>query len=117
MPKILVVDDSGYTRKMIVDALNASGFNEIFEAASGDEALKQFDANKPDIVLLDLILIGLDGAAVLREIRKKAPSVKVIVITAIGQDAYKKETSALGVQGYITKPFEPKELIALIKKQ
>ena len=116
MSGILVVDDSAYTRKMIIDSMATAEFKDIFEAASGEEALMQFKEHKPDLVLLDIILIGMDGMSVLSKIREINPRAKVIVVTAIGQDAYVKEAEALGIEAYITKPFSPKVLVAKIKE-
>ena len=115
MVKILIVDDSGYTRGMIAAALRSSGYNEIFEASTGQEAIQKFEAEKPDLVLLDLVLMEMGGLEVLAEIRKRSKDAKVIILSAIGQDSYVSKANALNVTDYMTKPFSPKELLAKIK--
>lgn len=116
MPKILIVDDSGYTRKMIIDSLAAVGYTNVVEASTGPEAIEKFRMSAPSLILLDLILTTeMDGLDVLREIRKISPSTKVVVLSAIGQEKYKNEALSLRVDGYLTKPFNPQELVQRVK--
>ncbi len=116
MPSILVVDDSGYTRSMLRAALEIEGFTDILEAATGKEAIEKYAKSKPSLVLLDIVLVEMDGLDVLRAIKKIDDKAKVIIISAVGQEKYINEARALGVLGYIAKPFSPKELITKIKE-
>ena len=112
----MIVDDSGYTRSMLRASLEVEGFNDLVEASTGQEAIEKYVKQKPDLVLLDLVLVEMDGLDVLRAIKKGDPSAKVIIISAVGQEKYIQEAKALGVLGYIAKPFSPKELIVKIKE-
>ena len=116
MARILIVDDSGYTRSMLRAALEVEGFNDVLEASTGKEAIDHYAKNKPDLVLLDLVLVEMDGLEVLREIRKGDSKAKVVIISAVGQEKFIEEARTLGVLGYIAKPFSPKELITKIKE-
>ena len=116
MSRIMIVDDSGYTRSMLRASLEVEGFNDLVEASTGQEAIEKYVKQKPDLVLLDLVLVEMDGLDVLRAIKKGDPSAKVIIISAVGQEKYIQEAKALGVLGYIAKPFSPKELIVKIKE-
>lgn len=113
--KILLVDDSGYTRKMMRDALRVEGFTDIEEASNGDEALKKFKVAKPHVVILDIILTWMDGLSVLKHMKRMNPAVKVIMVSAVGQHSYQEEAKSSGADGYFVKPVAPLEVIARIK--
>lgn len=100
MTKILIVDDSQFMRKILKDILSPEGY-EVLEAGNGKEALEKFEAEKPDLVLLDIIMPELDGIGVLQKIGR---GTKVIVISAVGQDKMVDEAKRLGALDYIVKP-------------
>ena len=116
MAKIMVVDDSGYTRSMLRTALEIEGFKDVIEASTGTEAIEKFKSDHPDLVLLDIVMTEMDGIDVLRAIKQEDPEAKVIIVSAIGQERYITEAKELGVLGYVAKPFSPKELIEKIKQ-
>ena len=110
--KILIVDDD----KNICELLRIYIEKEGFEAAianDGETALEMFDAFAPDLVLLDIMLPGLDGWQICREIRKKS-SKPIIMLTAKGEVFDKVLGLELGADDYVVKPFETKEVIARI---
>ncbi len=111
--KILLVDDEKTLVKALKFHLEKEGF--LVEAAfNGEEALeKAFEVN-PDIIILDLMLPGRDGFEVCREIRKKE-EIPIIMLTAKGEDIDKVLGLELGADDYMTKPFNPRELVARIK--
>lgn len=111
--KVLLVDDEKTLVKALKFNLEQEGFL-VEEAYNGVEALeKAFEVN-PDIVILDLMLPGLDGFEVCREIRKKA-EIPIIMLTAKGEDIDKVLGLELGADDYMTKPFNPRELVARMK--
>jgi len=116
MKKILIVDDSLFMRKILKDILPEK--YDIFEAESGSKALEQFNEEKPDLVLLDIIMPHgeEEGLRVLREMIKTDPELKVIMITAVGQDAIIGECKKLGVKDYIVKPFDSKLVVETVEK-
>ena len=111
--RILLVDDDPNISHLVRLYLEKEGF-AVTEAARGDTALESFQKEIPDLVLLDVMLPGLDGLQVLREIRKtsKAP---VIMLTAKDETFDKVLGLELGADDYVTKPFETKELVARVK--
>lgn len=111
--KILIVDDERNIVELIRLYLEKEGFNTIC-AYSGDEALKQFEAENPDLIILDLMLPVTDGWQVCKEIRKTSDT-PIIMLTAKSDTFDKVLGLELGADDYMTKPFEAKELLARVK--
>ena len=111
--RILLVDDDRNISHLIRLYLEKEGF-EVCEAARGDEGLAAFRRQAPALVLLDVMLPGVDGLEVLREIRKTS-KIPVIMLTAKDETFDKVLGLELGADDYITKPFENKELVARVK--
>jgi len=114
MAKILIAEDSNYMRKTLSDILVKIGYTELVEAEDGKQAVEMFDKEKPDLVLLDLIMPQMDGIAVLKVIMPKGA--RVLVVSAVGQDSMIAQARELGVKGYIVKPFEEAQVIEEVKK-
>ena len=114
--KILVADDSLFMRKMLKDILKEK--YEIVEAETGAEAEAQIKKEKPDLVLLDIIMPEgeEEGIIVLKKARKADPRVKIVMITAVGQDAIIKECKRAGARGYIVKPFDKEKVRSVVAK-
>lgn len=110
--KALVIDDSKLILQMITDELAARGF-DVVAVSDGVEALKKAKEYKPDIIILDLILPGLSGEQVCREIRRDEGScdIPVIMLTAKNTDTDKIIGRVIGADCYIPKPFEMPRLI------
>ena len=111
--RILLVDDDPNISHLVKLYLEKEGF-AVTEAARGDTALESFRAQAPALVLLDVMLPGLDGLQVLREIRQTS-KVPVIMLTAKDETFDKVLGLELGADDYVTKPFETKELVARVK--
>jgi DNA-binding response OmpR family regulator len=110
---ILVVEDETTLRETLVDALEAEGFR-VVEAADGRDALIRFRAEKPDLVLLDLMLPELSGIEVCRIIRAES-GVPIVMLTAKDSELDKVVGLELGADDYVTKPFSGRELSARIR--
>src|SRR5712691_4151380 len=110
---ILVVDDEPTLRETLVEALEADGFR-VVSAADGREALTRFRAERPDLVLLDLMLPELSGIEVTRIIRAES-SVPIVMLTAKDSELDKVVGLELGADDYVTKPFSLRELSARIR--
>lgn len=109
--KILVADDSAFMRRILIDILKERGkYDHFVEAGNGDEVLRLYRTDHPHIILLDLIMPGKDGFEVLRELGGKA-DVKIIVISAVGQNQLIEEATKLGAKGFIIKPFDGKDVV------
>ncbi len=111
--KILVVDDSAFMRKVLIDILQKEGFTNIIEAENGKQAIKEFYIEKPELVLLDIIMPEVDGMETLKTIGRDT---KVIMISAVGQESVIKEAMSMGAQGFIVKPFENSKVIEEMSK-
>lgn len=111
--KVLVIDDDKNTCELLRLYLEKEGYNAMI-SYDGEEAVVKFNALKPDIVMLDIMLPTLDGWQVCREIRKKS-NVPILMITAKGETFDKVLGLELGADDYIVKPFEIKEVLARIK--
>ena len=110
---ILVVEDEPTLRETLVDALEADGFR-VIAAADGREALARFRAERPDLVLLDLMLPELSGIEVCRIIRAES-GVPIVMLTAKDSELDKVVGLELGADDYVTKPFSLRELTARIR--
>ncbi len=113
MQKVLVVDDEPQILDVVSKYLTREGF-QIVTARDGDAALSAYHANKPDLVILDLMLPQVDGLEVFRRLRT-ASTVPVIMLTAKGEETDRIVGLELGADDYITKPFSPRELVARVK--
>lgn len=111
--RVLVVEDEESYSEALSYVLRKEGF-EVVLAATGPEALDEFDRSGADIVLLDLMLPGLPGTEVCRELRRRS-SVPVIMVTAKDSEIDKVVGLELGADDYVTKPFSPRELVARIR--
>lgn len=112
MPNILIIDDDAHINEALSTALQAEGYS-VSKAYSGTEALLLLSHNKPDLILLDLMLPGLSGEKLLPQIR----DIPVIVVSAKADVTDKVELLIGGAVDYITKPFDMKELLARIMVQ
>jgi len=113
MPTVLVVDDESIVREVVSQYLRQDGF-DVDEAADGPEALSHFARKRPDLVLLDLMLPGIDGLEVCRRIRTQS-NVPIIMVTAKSEETDTIIGLGVGADDYVSKPFSPRELVARIK--
>ncbi len=113
MVKIMVVDDDSNIGELLRLYLGKEGFDPVV-IADGEEAVERFDIEKPDLILLDVMMPKLDGWQVCRKIRKKSQC-PIIMLTAKGELFDKVLGLELGADDYIVKPFETKEVIARVK--
>ena len=111
--KILVIDDEPEIVAICRDYLHASGF-EVITAGDGTQGLAQARLQKPDLVVLDLMLPGMDGLDVCRSLRRNG-NIPIIMLTARIEEADRLIGLELGADDYITKPFSPRELVARVR--
>lgn len=111
--RVLVVDDEKKIRDLLAAYLRSDGF-EVAEASDGAEALAKIRRAEPDLVILDVMMPGMDGIEVLRELRKTS-DVFVMMLTARAEETDKLIGLSVGADDYLTKPFSPRELVARAK--
>lgn len=112
--RVMVVEDEEPIRRFITLNLSTVGY-EVGEADSGEKALAMLGSFKPDVIVLDLMLPGINGFEVCQQVREKMPETFVIMLTAKGQDTDKILGLELGADDYMVKPFNPIELTARVK--
>lgn len=113
MTKILVIDDEPSITNLVSAYLKPEGY-EVFTAADGNAGLKAARAFKPDLIILDLMLPGMDGIELLSRLRRES-DVYVIMLTARTEETDKIVGLSVGADDYVTKPFSPRELVARVK--
>ena len=113
MKRILVVDDEAEIVRLVRDYLERAGF-AVLTATTGDEAVRTAHRERPDLVVLDLGLPGLDGLDVTRTLRRDG-DIPIIMLTARTEEADRVAGLELGADDYVTKPFSPRELVARVR--
>ncbi len=111
--KILIVDDSGSMREILTEILKKGGYTNVMGAANGEDGIIQFNKERPDLVILDIIMPGMNGIEVLRTIGKVA---KVLVLSAIGQDSIIIDAKKFGALDYLVKPIEENEVLSKVSR-
>lgn len=114
--KILIVDDAAFMRMMIKDILNKNGFEVVGEASDGSQAIEKYKEIRPDLVTMDITMPEMDGITALKEIRKIDSNAKVIMCSAMGQQAMVIDAIQAGAKDFIVKPFQADRVIEAIKK-
>ena len=112
--QLLVIEDDAAIRRGIVDALRFNGF-DVIEAADGHEGKAQALSLDCDLVLLDLVLPGPDGLAILEAVRQSRPTLPVIILTARGEEQDRIRGLKRGADDYVVKPFSVRELLARVE--
>jgi DNA-binding response OmpR family regulator len=112
-PRVLVVDDEPMVLEVLTRYLTREGFG-VDTAEDGETAMATFEANHPDLVVLDLMLPRLDGLEVFRRIRDRSATA-VIMLSAKGEETDRVVGLELGADDYITKPFSPREVVARVR--
>ena len=114
MKKILICDDAAFMRYHIKSMVLKNGFDVIGEAEDGLDAVKKYKELKPDIVTMDITMPNMTGIDALKQIIKMDPNAKVIMLSAMGQEAMVKEAILSGARNFIVKPFTETNLIKVI---
>jgi two-component system chemotaxis response regulator CheY len=107
---VMIVDDALFMRTILGSILRDKGYTVAAEAASGIETMKKLHDCAPDIIFLDIILPDANGIELLASIHKIRPQAKVILCSAIGQEAIVKKGLDLGARYYVQKPFSPEKI-------
>jgi two-component system cell cycle response regulator DivK len=115
--RILVVEDQEDNRTILRDLLGAAGY-ELIEAADGAEGVKLAQQEKPDLILMDIQLPVMDGYEAMRRIKGDAAlkSTPIIAVTSYALSGDEAKARAAGCDGYVTKPFSPRELLAKVRQ-
>jgi DNA-binding response OmpR family regulator len=112
--RVLVVDDDQTVSDVVRRYLERDGFT-VGLASDGPSALRAFGQERPDLVVLDLMLPGIDGLEVCRRMRAIEPDLSVVMLTALGEESDRVLGLEVGADDYVTKPFSPRELVLRIR--
>jgi CheY-like chemotaxis protein len=114
--KVLVVDDEAHIRKFVTLMIRSLGYTNVLEAPNGQEALKVFEKEKPQLVLLDVNMPRIDGLQTLRSLKRSDPACTVVMLTSLVNRQTVEECLQLGAVGYLRKDNLPDEMTAQLKK-
>ncbi|MBN2406360.1 MAG: response regulator [Elusimicrobia bacterium] len=116
--RILIADDALVMRMMLRDILEAAGYEIAGEAGDKQETVDQYNKLKPDLALVDIVLdsnILYGGIRAIEEIKKSDPDARIIIISAVNQKKLLEEARKIGINSYISKPFEEEEVLSAVK--
>ena len=114
--RVLVVDDAAFMRMMVKDILSKNGYEIVGEAENGMKALEKYQELKPDLVTMDITMPEMDGITAVKEIKKVDPGAKVVMCSAMGQQAMVIEAIQAGARDFIVKPFQAARVLEAIRK-
>lgn len=114
--KVLIVDDAAFMRMMLRDILAKNGFEIVGEADNGKIAVQMYNELKPDVVTMDITMPEMDGIAAVKEIKAVDPNAKVVMVSAMGQQAMVIEAIRTGAADFIVKPFQPDRVLEALGK-
>ncbi len=113
---VLVCDDAIFMRTMISDILSQAGYEVVGEAETGTQAVERFKELNPDLVTMDIVMPDMGGIDAVREIVKIAPSAKVLMCSAMGQQALVIEAIRAGAKDFVVKPFQPSRVLEAVQR-
>lgn len=113
---VLICDDAIFMRTMIGDILSQAGFQIVGEAETGLQAVEKYRALKPDLVTMDIVMPDMGGIDAVREIIKEDPGAKVLMCSAMGQQALVIEAIQAGARDFVVKPFQPSRVLEAVQR-
>lgn len=116
MAKILLVDDAAFMRMMLKTTLTQAGYTDLVEAEDGVKAIEMYNAEKPDLVFMDITMPNKDGLETLKELKASDPNATVVMCSAMGQEAMVMDSIKSGARDFIVKPFKPERILSTVKK-
>ena len=113
---VLVCDDAIFMRTMISDILSQAGFEIVGEAESGVQAVQQYRNLRPDLVTMDIVMPDMGGIDAVREICKEDPAARILMCSAMGQQALVVEAIQSGAKDFVVKPFQPSRVLEAVQR-
>ncbi len=115
-PTVLLCDDSRALRMLAAGQLDAAGFHVVGEAGNGIEAVRQYQALQPDLVLLDLVMPECDGRRALARILELDPQARVVILSSLGAQSDIEACLRLGARSYLQKPIDPEAMERVLQQ-
>ncbi len=116
MAKIMLVDDAAFMRMMLKKALTQSGYTNFIEAQDGAEAVRKYEEEKPDLVVMDITMPNMDGLQALKKIKEGDPNANVVMCTAMGQESMVIDAIKSGAKDFVVKPFNEERIAQTVNK-
>jgi two-component system chemotaxis response regulator CheY len=114
--RILIVDDAAFMRNLLRDVFTKdSRFEVVGEASNGNEAIEKYQQLRPDLVTMDIVMPGMDGIEAVRKLVRQDPGARVVMVSALGQEALVMESLVAGARDFVVKPFEPEKVIKTVE--
>jgi two-component system, chemotaxis family, chemotaxis protein CheY len=113
---VLIVDDLAFIKIVLRDIIEKAGFRVVGEASNGEQAISMYQDKRPDVVLMDITMPGMDGITALKKIREIDQEARVIICSALGQQQLIVQAIQLGAKDFIVKPFQPQRVVSALKK-
>ncbi len=113
--KLMIVDDASFMRVTIKRMIEKKAYEVVCEATDGQDAIEKFKRFNPEVITMDITMPNLSGIEALREIKKIRSNVKVVMVSAMGQEALIKEAVMNGADSFIVKPFKEDKLIEVLE--
>ena len=114
--KVLVIDDSPFVGKAVAKALEGTEHEVVDHAINGQIGLEKYQALQPDVITLDVTMPVMDGLETARNLFKMNPNVKIVLLSAMGDEVLHNEAREIGIKHFMTKPFKPADLIDKINE-
>ncbi len=113
---VLIVDDLAFIKIVLRDIVEKAGFRVVGEASNGEQAITLYQDTRPDVVLMDITMPGMDGITALKKIREIDAGARVIICSALGQQQLIVQAIQLGAKDFIVKPFQAQRVVSSLKK-
>ncbi|MEK6598142.1 MAG: response regulator [Gemmatimonadota bacterium] len=113
---VLVCDDAIFMRTMISDILSQAGYQIVGEAESGAQAVQKYRELKPELVTMDIVMPDMSGIEAVREICKEDPDARILMCSAMGQQALVVEAIQAGAKDFVVKPFQPSRVLEAVQR-
>jgi two-component system chemotaxis response regulator CheY len=113
---VLVCDDAIFMRTMISDILTQAGYDVVGEAETGSQAVEKYRELKPDLVTMDIVMPDMSGIEAVRSICKDDPDAKILMCSAMGQQALVVEAIQAGAKDFVVKPFQPSRVLEAVQR-
>ena len=114
--RVLVCDDALFMRAMVGDILQQAGYEVVGEASTGAEAVARYRDLKPDLVTMDIVMPDMGGIDAVRAIRAEDPQARVVMCSAMGQQALVVEAIQAGARDFVVKPFQPSRVLEAVSR-
>ncbi|MCL4685434.1 response regulator [Myxococcota bacterium] len=114
--RVLVADDARFMRQLIREIIEPEGFEVVGEAADGRAVVEEFSRLQPDVITMDIVMPKRSGIDAAKEILALDPGARIVMVSALGQEALVMEALQAGAADYVVKPFKPDAVIATLRK-